>query len=85
MTADVIAVKGTTIRARRYAKGLKVFELAAIVGITPSHLSAIETGSKRPGPTVLSAIAEALGLDPDRLITVTTVERARKPRAAKAA
>jgi transcriptional regulator with XRE-family HTH domain len=69
MATDIIGVKGADIRAARYAKGLKIYELAEKVGINPSHLSAIERGTKHGSPAVLVRIAEALGKNPERFIT----------------
>lgn len=76
MATDIIGVKGADIRAARYAKGLKVYELAAIVRVNPSHLSAIERGTKTGSPALLVRIAEALGTDPSNFISNRPIPRA---------
>lgn len=62
MAADIIATKGNRIRATRYGKGMKVYELADSIGITASYLSAIERGRVNGSPAVLVRLASALGL-----------------------
>ncbi len=62
MAASVIATRGNVIRAARYGKGLKVYELADTVGITGSYLSAIERGRVPGSPAVLVRLAATLGV-----------------------
>jgi transcriptional regulator with XRE-family HTH domain len=53
---------GESIRAQRQARGLKLGELAAIVGISSSALSQIEHHRVHPSVPTLRRIAQALGL-----------------------
>ncbi len=69
MATDIIGVKGADIRAARYAKGLKLYELAKLVGVSSPYLSAIERGAKLGSPAVLVRIAEALGKRPEQFIS----------------
>jgi len=58
-----------TIRARRKELGLTLEEVAEIVGVTPGALSHVESGRRLPDPRNAIAIARALQLDPDELLT----------------
>lgn len=69
MATDIIGVKGADIRAARYAKGLKIFELAKAVGISAPYLSMIERGDRLGSPAVLVRIAAVLGKEPEQFIT----------------
>lgn len=53
---------GRAVRSERRKKGLSVREAAALIGITPSHLSQIERGVTNPSLTVLRKTADALGI-----------------------
>ncbi len=55
---------GDTIRALRVSRVMEQNELAALVGITQSHLSKIETGKANPSLRILRKIADALKVDP---------------------
>jgi len=59
-----------TIRARRKEMGLTLEGLAGRVGVTPGALSHIEGGRRLPDPRNLLAIADALRLDGDELLTL---------------
>ena len=54
---------GERIRNRREARGLAAYALAARVGISPSYLSLIESGSKVPSDEIAARIAMALDDD----------------------
>ncbi|GAA2644506.1 hypothetical protein GCM10010399_93040 [Dactylosporangium fulvum] len=69
MATDIIGVKGADIRAARYAKGLKLYELAEAVGVSAPYLSSIERGTKLGSPAVLVRIAAALGKNPEQFIS----------------
>ena len=58
---------GTRIRERRTARKLKQADLARMVGISPAYLNLIEHNRRRVSETVLEALAEVLGLDPEAL------------------
>lgn len=53
---------GDLIREWRQQRRLSQMDLALDVGISPRHLSFVETGRARPGAEVLLAIAERLAL-----------------------
>jgi transcriptional regulator with XRE-family HTH domain len=52
---------GEVIRGLRIAAGLKVFELAKMVGVNPVYISQIEKHNKLPSQDVLERIEKALG------------------------
>jgi transcriptional regulator with XRE-family HTH domain len=43
-------------------------EIARRMGVTPSYVSQILSGHRRPGLDTLEAVADALGCDPAELI-----------------
>jgi len=53
---------GDLLRWWRTRRGLSQMALAHRVGISPRHMSFVETGRSRPGREVLIRLAEALGL-----------------------
>ena len=53
---------GELIREARQQRRLSQMDLALDVGISPRHLSFVETGRSRPGAEVLLAIAQRLAL-----------------------
>jgi transcriptional regulator with XRE-family HTH domain len=55
---------GREVRRRRQAAGLTLEVLAHRAGITPHHLSAIETGKAEPRLGTILAVAKALGRVP---------------------
>lgn len=59
-----------TIRARRKELGLTLEELAERVGVTPGALSHVESGRRFPDPRNAVAIAQALELEPDDVLTL---------------
>lgn len=58
------------IRARRKELGLTLEEVAEQVGVTPGALSHVESGRRLPDPRNAMAIARALRMDPDELLTL---------------
>ncbi len=59
---------GKRIRLLRQDLGIKQQDLAAAVGVTPSHMSQIEKGQKRPTATMLAAVAKELQTTTDYLL-----------------
>lgn len=53
---------GALIREARQQRRLSQMDLALDVGVSPRHLSFVETGRSRPGAEVLLAITQRLGL-----------------------
>ena len=50
------------LRALRLAKGLEVAQLARTVGISPSYLELIESGSRNPDAAIKRSLAWELGV-----------------------
>ncbi len=57
---------GQLIRRDREARHLSRQDLAALVGISPSHLRNVENGHRRLTPHLAERLTAVLGLDPDR-------------------
>lgn len=53
---------GRAIRLARAARGLNQKRLAQLAKVSPSYLSAIESGEKRPSLNMLDQLADALGI-----------------------
>lgn len=63
---------GSTIRWRREKVGFGLRELAALVGISPTYLSRIETGKELAvSEGVLNSLAAHLGLNADELCALS--------------
>ncbi|MFO8065528.1 MAG: helix-turn-helix transcriptional regulator [Spirochaetia bacterium] len=86
-------VVGRNIKATRKGLGLTQEALAQRIGLSPSFVGELETGSKYPSAVTLERISEALSLRPyqlfleehdwelrDRLETVTEMHRELKKR-----
>lgn len=56
---------GRRLAAHRSRRGIRVAELARVVGVTPSLISQIERGTSRPSVSTLFALAEALNVPVD--------------------
>lgn len=50
------------LRALRVAKGLEIAQLARTVGISPSYLELIESGSREPDAAIKRSLAWELGV-----------------------
>lgn len=59
---------GQRIRAKRIEKGFTQEQLSEMVGIGPSHMSHIESGSTVPSFDVFISILNALGCSADELL-----------------
>ena len=57
----VSAAGGLELKIMRLKAGLKQYELAAKLGLSPVHLSEIETGRREVLPELYRKIAETLG------------------------
>lgn len=67
VTLDM-ATAGENIRRARERAVLTQAELAEIAGINRSSLSMIESGKKKPRPSTIRKLADALGIEPTRLV-----------------
>ncbi|MDQ3189902.1 MAG: helix-turn-helix domain-containing protein [Pseudomonadota bacterium] len=56
------------IRVWREHRGLSAAMLSEMIGVTPAHISKLETGKGEPSLALLRRLATALGVDPDLLI-----------------
>lgn len=61
-TAGTVSSLGRLLRQWRQVRGLSQFELAMAGGISPKHLSFVETGRAQPGRDVVLRLASALDL-----------------------
>lgn len=59
---------GQRIKAKRIEKGLTQEKLSEIIGVGPSHMSHIESGSTVPSFDVFVSILNALGCSSDELL-----------------
>ena len=61
---------GRMLRQQRVMIPLTLQELAAVSGVSPSHLGRIERGERFPSAHILRKIAKPLGFDEDELFTL---------------
>ncbi|MFA6954553.1 MAG: helix-turn-helix transcriptional regulator [Thermoanaerobaculia bacterium] len=66
--ADELVVMGKVLVRVREAAGIKQSDVAARLGVPPSWLSKVESGSRRLDVVELIRIAEAMSLEPSALI-----------------
>ena len=60
---------GARIKRARIEKGLKMKEVADLIGTSQGHLSNIENGHKEPGSSMIISLKECLGLSSDYILT----------------
>jgi len=56
------------LRAARVSRGFSLRRLAAMVGLSPSYLSEVESGKKDPSPDVLLRLSLVLGLQAEQMV-----------------
>ncbi len=61
---------GARIRELREARGLSLDDMAAVAGISASHLSRIERGASGPSFPIAAAIARSIGVSVSNLAIV---------------
>ena len=61
---------GRIIKQQRLMVPLTLQELAAMSGVSPSHLGRVEIGERFPSAQILRKIAKPLGFDEDELFTL---------------
>lgn len=59
---------GNNIKRRRQNLGMHQYELAERLGISPNHLSSLETGKTRPSFDLLCKLCAELNVSPDYLM-----------------
>lgn len=71
---------GEILADRRKAKGMTLRKLGSFLGLSPSFLSEIEHGKRRPPEDTkkIEHMALILGLEPDQLAQAALKERARR-------
>ncbi|MBO0809584.1 MAG: helix-turn-helix transcriptional regulator [Actinobacteria bacterium] len=70
---------GRRLAAHRSRRGIRVAELARVVGVTPSLISQIERGTSRPSVSTLFALAEALNVPVDAFFRESPARRPGQP------
>jgi len=75
---------GTIIKQQRVMVPLTLQELAAMTGISPSHLGRVERGERFPSAHVLRKIAGPLGFDENELFTLAGYLSSQPPTIAEA-
>lgn len=71
MPRESIPTNGSAIKRHRQMSGWGSAEFAEKIGISASHLSRLEGGSRRASPTMLRKIAETLRVPIAKLMPVT--------------
>lgn len=66
--ADELIVMGRVLVRVREAAGIKQSDVAARLGVPPSWLSKVESGSRRLDVVELIKVAEAISIEPAALI-----------------
>jgi transcriptional regulator with XRE-family HTH domain len=66
--AEELVVMGKVLVRVREAAGIKQSDVAARLGVPPSWLSKVESGSRRLDVVELIRVAEAMSLEPGKLI-----------------
>ena len=61
---------GAALRGYRYREALTQAQLAAKIGVSKQRISDLETGRRPIGPKTARRLAEVLGLDARRLLTM---------------
>ncbi|MEV5710077.1 helix-turn-helix transcriptional regulator [Actinoallomurus sp. NPDC052274] len=61
-------VSGQEVRSLREARGKSVRQLAEEAGISADYLYKIERGAKNPSATATGRLAQALGVQPKKLL-----------------
>jgi transcriptional regulator with XRE-family HTH domain len=73
---------GTLIKRQRVTTPLTLQQLAAVSGVSPSHLGRIERGERFPSAHILRRIAKPLGFDENDLFTLAGFLSPQSPRVA---
>jgi len=65
---------GKVLKQARQALGLSQQSLAQKLGVRASHIGYLEQGRRRPSLSLLNALADALGLEKERLFVLSHPE-----------
>ena len=66
---DVVQLLGANVRHHRKLKGMTQERLALDAGMERSYVSDLERGMRNPSVRALGRLAEALGVEPEILLT----------------
>lgn len=66
---DLVQLLGVNVRHHRKLKGMSQEQLALEAGMERSYVSVLERGTRNPSVRVVGRLAEALGVEPDRLLS----------------
>ena len=66
---DLVQLLGVNVRHHRKLKGMSQERLALDAGMERSYVSDLERGTRNPSVRVVGRLAEALGVEPDRLLS----------------
>ena len=65
---DVVHLLGVNVRHHRKLNGMSQEQLALDAGMERSYVSDLERGTRNPSVRALGRLAEALGVQPHRLL-----------------
>ena len=65
---DVVQLLGVNVRHHRNLRGMTQDQLAVAAGMERSYVSDLERGTRNPSVRALGRLAEALGVQPHRLL-----------------
>jgi len=68
------------LRAARFARGLRLIDVAGMTGLSEVHLYRLEQGERAPSLRALLTLAAALDLSPADLLTSDDTEASAAPR-----
>ena len=63
------ANRENNLRRLRESKALSQRDLAALAGLSVTTVNRVETGLRRPIPSTVRKLAQALGVSPDKLLS----------------
>ncbi|MEV6240781.1 OsmC family peroxiredoxin [Lentzea sp. NPDC051838] len=63
------------LRSARFARGMRLIDIASMTGLSEVHLYRLEQGERAPSLRALLTVAAALDLDPATLLSTSTEER----------
>lgn len=66
---------GLKLRQKRNEKGISLFELSKLTGLSKSYLNEIENGKKYPKPDKIVILSEQLGIAYDQLVSLKLDQR----------
>lgn len=71
-----VDLDGSELRRRRKLRGEERAAFAARIDVSPSYISHLENGIRKPSPTVFKRICQALGVPEDEWQSLVAQESA---------